>query len=137
MVLGFGGAIISITVDHGIAYLLFLDRSHETRGKDASYEVRAIGIMAVITSIGAFLILSFSSFPTFTELGQFTALGILFSFLFVHSVFPRIFPVMVPSSDRALPLRSLVNSLYSTGRKGAIAAVVLFFGLLFSGRLQD
>ena len=136
MVLGFGGAIISITVDHGIAYLLFLDRSHETRGKDASYEVRAIGIMAVITSIGAFLILSFSGFPIFTELGQFTALGILFSFLFVHSVFPRIFPIMVPSSDRALPLRSLVNGLYSTGRQGAIAATVLFFGLFFFAKPQ-
>ncbi len=36
MVLGFGGAIIGITVDHGIAYLLFLDRSHETLGKAAA-----------------------------------------------------------------------------------------------------
>ncbi len=105
MVLGFGGAIISITVDHGIAYLLFLDRNRTTRGKDASHEVRAIGIMAVITSIGAFLILSYSGFPIFAELGQFTALGILFSFLFVHSIFPRIFPVMTPGNSRVLLLR--------------------------------
>ncbi len=32
MALGFGGAIISITVDHGIAYLLFLDRSSTSYG---------------------------------------------------------------------------------------------------------
>jgi len=136
MVLGFGGAIISITVDHGIAYLLFLDRGFETRGKDASYEVRAIGIMAVITSIGAFLILSCSGFPVFAELGQFTALGILLSFLFVHSVFPRIFPVMAPGDNRVLMLHGLVKTLYSSGKPGAIAALVLLFGLLFFARPQ-
>ncbi len=131
MVLGFGGAIISITVDHGIAYLLFLDRPCETRGKEASHEVRAIGIMAVITTIGAFLILGLSGFPIFTELGQFAALGTLFTFLFVHSVFPKIFPTMPPGSNRALPLRGFVNALYNTGKPGAAAAALLAFGLLF------
>ncbi len=136
MVLGFGGAIISITVDHGIAYLLFLDRSYETKGRDASFEVRSIGIMAVITSIGAFLILSCSGFPIFTELGQFTALGIFFSFLFIHSIFPRIFPTMPPGNDRVLPLRGLVNALYNSGKPGFIAAVLLAIGLLFFARPQ-
>ncbi len=136
MVLGFGGAIVSITVDHGIAYLLFLDRGYATKGRDASSEVRAIGIMAVITSIGAFLILSCSGFPIFTELGQFTALGIFFSFLFIHSIFPRIFPTLPPGSERALPLRRLVNSLYNSGKPGLIAAVMLAIGLLFFARPQ-
>ncbi|MGB3222775.1 MAG: MMPL family transporter, partial [Desulforhopalus sp.] len=134
MVLGFGGAIISITVDHGIAYLLFLDRSHQTKGKEASREVYSIGIMAVITSIGAFLILSSSGFLIFAELGQFTALGIFFSFLFVHSVFPKIFPVMPPGSGRALPLRGLTSMLYNTGKPGALAAGLLALGLLFFAR---
>lgn len=136
MVLGFGGAIISITVDHGIAYLLFLDRRHETKGIEASHEVRAIGIMAVITTIGAFLILSCSGFPVFTELGRFTALGILFSFFFVHAVFPKIFPTMPPGSDRPLLLRGLVNILYNTGKPGAMAAALLALGLLFFARPQ-
>ncbi len=136
MVLGFGGAIVSITVDHGIAYLLFLDRDYETKGRDASSEVRAIGIMAVITSIGAFLILSFSGFPIFTELGQFTALGIFFSFLFIHLIFPRIFPTLPPGSERALPLRRLVNALYNSGKPGLIGAVLLALGLLFFARPQ-
>lgn len=134
MVLGFGGAIISITVDHGIAYLLFLDRNRTTTGKEASHEVRAVGILAVITSIGAFLTLSFSGFPVFAELGQFTALGILFSFAFVHSVFPRIFPTMVPGKNRVLVLHRLVDLLYNSGKPGAIAALLLFSGLLFFAR---
>ncbi len=136
MVLGFGGAIISITVDHGIAYLLFLDRNRESKGKEASHEVYSIGIMAVITSIGAFLILSFSGFLIFAELGQFTALGIFFAFLFVHSVFPKIFPIMPPAGGRKLPLRRLASALYRTGKPGALAAALLAFVLLFYARPQ-
>ena len=136
MVLGFGGAIISITVDHGIAYLLFLDRNHQTKGKDAAHEVYAIGIMAVITSIGAFLILSSSGFLIFAELGQFTALGILFSFLFVHSIFPRIFPVMPPGNSRALPLRGLVNILYNTGNQVPMQRLSWLIVLLFFAKPQ-
>lgn len=134
MVLGFGGAIISITVDQGIAYLLFLDCPQETRGRDAAREVRAVGILAVLTTIGSFMVLSFSGFPIFTQLGQFTALGIFFSFLFVHTVFPRIFPTMPPAVPRTLPLRKLVNVLYSTGKTGAAVAVLLALGLLFFAR---
>ena len=136
MVLGFGGAVISITVDHGIAYLLFLDRNRQIKGKDASREVYAIGLMAVVTSIGAFLILSSSGFLIFAELGQFTALGIFFSFLFVHSIFPKIFPVMPAGSSRALPLRGVVNRLYNTGKPGAYAAVILAVVLLFFAKPQ-
>ncbi|WLE96662.1 MAG: MMPL family transporter [Candidatus Electrothrix communis] len=137
MVLGFGGALISITVDHGIAYLLFLDRPQATKGKEASHEVRAIALMAVVTSICAFLILSRSGFPIFVQLGQFTALGILFSYLFVHTVFPWVCPTM-PASEhtRSLLLRRLVDRLYSTGKPGAVAALLLFVGLAFFAKPQ-
>jgi len=131
MVLGFGGAIISITVDHGIAYLLFLDCPYETRGKDASREVWAVGIMAVLTTIGAFSILCFSGFPIFVQLGQFAALGVLFSFLFVHLVFPRIFPLMPPGSKRVLPLQRVVDKFFNTGKTGAFLALVFAAVLLF------
>jgi len=134
MVLGFGGAIISITVDHGIAYLLFLDRPLETKGKEASSEVRAIGILAVLTTCGAFLTLSFSGFPIFVQLGQFTAMGVLLSFLFVHFIFPRITPSMAAASRQNLPLQRFVDMLYSTGRPGAIAATLLAASLLFFAR---
>lgn len=134
MVLGFGGAIISITVDHGIAYLLFLDRPKETKGKDASHEVKAIGILAVLTTCGVFLTLGFSGFPIFVQLGQFAAMGVFFSFLFVHFVFPHLTPVMPPSNRRNLPLQKIVDALYSTGKTGAITAALLACGLLFFAR---
>ena len=134
MVLGFGGAIISITVDHGITYLLFLDRAGQDGGKEASHELRAVGLMAVVTTIVAFLILSRSGFPIFTELGLFTGLGMLFSFAFVHTVLPRILPFMPAGRDHHRPLQKLVNILYSTGRPGALAALLLAVVMLFFAR---
>lgn len=131
IVLGFGGAIISITVDHGIVYLLFLDRPHAAFGKDASREVRACGLLATLTTVGAFGALSFSGFPIFRQLGQFTALGISFSFLFVHTVFPRIFPVMGASRDRRLLLPMVADRLFSFGLKGALAALAFFVAMAF------
>lgn len=130
MALGFGGAIISITVDHGIAYLLFLDRPEESSGRAAAAEIRAVGLIATLTTIGAFASLCFYDFPIFEQLGLFTALGIAFSFLFVHTVFPRIFPHMPPASPRKLPLRTLVEKLSGSGKKGASAA--LFFVIIMA-----
>ncbi len=130
MAIGFGGAIISITIDHGIAYLLFLDRSQETRGKEASREIRAVGLMAALTTMGAFSALYISDFPILEQLGLFTALGIGFSFLFVHSVFPRIFPVLPAAAPRSLPLQGIARRLAGFGKKGALAALLLAAVLL-------
>ena len=137
MALGFGGAVISITVDHGIAYLLFLDRPQETSGKDASREVWSVGLLAVLTTIGAFLVLSFSGFLIFTQLGIFTAMGIAFSFLFVHLAFPRIFPNMRPArASRRLRLLRWVDGMANLGWKGALAALLTGGCLIFWAKPQ-
>ncbi|PIP40671.1 MAG: MMPL family protein, partial [Desulfobacterales bacterium CG23_combo_of_CG06-09_8_20_14_all_51_8] len=118
MTIGFGAAIISITVDHGISYLLFLDRPYETKGREVVKEVRAVSILAVLTSVCAFLTLSISGFPILSQIGQFAAFGIAFSFLFVHFFFPLMFPTMRPGkSKRALPLQTVVNKLFIGGGK--------------------
>jgi predicted exporter/SAM-dependent methyltransferase len=116
MTIGFGGAIISITVDHGISYLLFLDRPHPTKGRDVAREVRAVGLLAVLTSVCAFLTLSLSGFPILSQIGQFSAFGIAFSFLFVHSVFPLMIPEMSSGKSKStLPLQTVVNRLFIGG----------------------
>lgn len=134
MVLGFGGALLAITVDHGIAYLLFLDRPHTTYGKEVAREVRSIGsVMALFTSIGAFLVLGMSDFPIFAELGQFAALGFLFTFLFIHLIFPKIIPVMPPAKRRTPLLHTVAGRIFSAGKPGAVAAILLAgFLLLFA-----
>lgn len=131
MVLGFGGAVVSITVDHGIAYLLFLDRSRDTSGKAASREIWGIGLFATLTSMGAFGALCLSDFPMLSQLGQFTALGIGFSFLFVHTIFPLMFPHMPPGRERGLLFRRVIEQISSTGKKGACAALCFGMVMLF------
>jgi len=131
MVLGFGGAIISISVDHGIAYLLFLDQPHTTYGREASKEVWAVGLFAVLTTAGAFAALSMSGFPILEQLGQFTALGISFSFIFVHTVFPVIFPEMPPARPRTLVLQKLINRFAIAGKRGAFLALIFAVVMLF------
>lgn len=111
MVLGFGGAIISITVDHGIACLLFVDRPWTTTGRGASREVLSIGLITALTTMGAFSALCLTGFPFFVQLGQFSALGIGYSFLAVHIVIPRLFPLLPPAGPRKLLLRSWLERL--------------------------
>ena len=131
MALGFGGAIIAITVDHGIAFLLFLDRPQPTKGRTAAREIWSVGLVAALTTMGAFGALIFSDFPIFEQLGRFTALGIGFSFLFVHVVFPLIFPEMPPGKKRSLPLQKGVQKLTGLGMKGALGAVALMIFMIF------
>jgi uncharacterized protein len=132
MALGFGGSLISITVDYGIAYLLFLDRPFETSGKGASEEVWGVGLLTTFTTVGAFTALSFSGFPIFEEIGMFTAIGVCVSFLFVHTLLPRIFPLMPPAKNpKNLPLQKWVDAMAKTGKKGAWAALLVGAFLLF------
>jgi predicted exporter/SAM-dependent methyltransferase len=131
LAVGFGGAIMAFTVDLGIAYLLFLDRPHETSGKQAAREVQTAEILAALTTIGAFLMLLMSRFRVLAEIGLFSALGVTFAFIFVHWVFPRIFPVMPPAlKSRNIWLsRVLDKTVLSMGKYG-IWAAALFFGVM-------
>jgi len=116
MALGFGGAILSFTVDSGIAFLLFLDRTSKTTGRQSSHEIRSVELMAMITTAGAFLALFFSGFEIMAEVGLFSALGALFSFIFVHSIMPRIFFEMPPAKRGAiLPLERIANAIALKG----------------------
>ncbi|MEA3436194.1 MAG: MMPL family transporter [Thermodesulfobacteriota bacterium] len=127
LTIGFGGAIISITVDHGIAYLLFLDRHHETSGRDAAKEVWAVGLLSTLTTVGAFSVLCISGFPILAQIGQFAAFGIACSFIFVHTVFPIMFPTMPPAKKvRSQLLMGVTGKLALFGGKYKAWAALAF-----------
>lgn len=133
LAIGFGGAIISFTVDYGIAYLLFLDRPYETQGLEASREVWTLGVLAMLTTAVSFAFLFLSGFPALTQLGVFAALGVLFTFVFVHAVYPFIFPQMPPARRESFaPFREAVKFMTSAKATGkAWAALALFVVMLF------
>jgi len=136
MAIGFGSAIISFTVDYGIAYLLFLDRSHRTYGLEATREVWSLGLLAMLTTAVSFAFLAVSGFAALAQIGEFSALGVLFTYVFVHAIYPVIFPVMPPAAGRSrLPVQDLANRLASgRSRVKLCAALGLALFLLFFAR---
>jgi predicted exporter/SAM-dependent methyltransferase len=97
LALGFGGALVTITVDQGIAFLLFLDRRQASGGRAAAREVWSVGLFATLTTSAAFLSLYVTGFELLGQLGLFAALGVVFAFLFVHTVFPWLLPGLKPA----------------------------------------
>ena len=135
LALGFGGALVSITVDQGAVYLLFVDRQTKTAGHRAAHEVFSIGSLSTIINIGSFLSLRLTGFRVLGQIGVFAALGIGFSYLFVHLVFPHIFPTVPPASRSAwLPVdRFLSRITVGRGFRALTVAVVMFaVGLVFA-----
>ncbi len=133
MAIGFGSAIISFTVDYGITYLLFLDRSHETYGLETTKEVWPLGLLAMLTTAVSFAFLAVTGFTALAQIGEFTALGVLFTYLFVHGIYPVIFPAMPPAKGKSLlPLQAFANWVGTVGgKKKACAAIGLAIVLLF------
>ena len=126
---GFGGAIMAFTVDLGIAYLLFLDQPHATYGKQVAREVWSAELLAVLTTVGAFLLLLISDFKILAQIGVFSALGVTFALLFVHFVFPKIFPAMPPAAKQSNPLLfNAIKKIAAPANWKLIAAIV--FGLI-------
>jgi SAM-dependent methyltransferase len=133
LAVGFGGAIMGFTVDLGITYLLFLDQPHETYGKKITREVWSAELLAVLTTVGSFLLLLISDFKILAEIGVFSALGVGFALIFVLFVFPLIFPSMPAATRQSNP--ALLNSLrkiafpakWKLVAAGLFGLVMLFF----------
>jgi predicted exporter/SAM-dependent methyltransferase len=132
---GFGGAIISFTVDYAITYLLFLDRPYRTTGLGATRESWSLGLLAMLTTAVSFAFLFMSGFPALGQIGEFAALGVVFTYLSVHAFFPLVFPSMSPAKRKGfLPVQRVVGHVISSkGKwKGYGIAVLGIFMLFFA-----
>ncbi|MDD4092032.1 MAG: MMPL family transporter [Smithellaceae bacterium] len=132
LAVGFGGAILAFTVDLGLTYLLFLDQPRATSGREAAREVWSAEFTAALTTICAFLLLLVSDFKILAQIGVFAALGIAFAFLFVHFVFPMIFPAMPPARREANQwLARAVQKMAAPASWKLMAALVFGLTMLF------
>jgi len=133
--IGFGSAIMAFTVDLGITYLLFLDQPYATRGERVAREVWSAELLAVLTTLGAFLLLLISDFKILAEIGVFSALGVTFALLFVHFVFPKIFPSMPPAAKPSNPvLFNSIKKIAAPANWKIIAALIFGLVMLFFAR---
>ncbi|WP_155316802.1 methyltransferase domain-containing protein [Desulfosarcina alkanivorans] len=125
LVLGFGGLIVSISVNHGIAIMGLADDDAINGARHAAREIRAVGLPAVLAAVGAFGALAFSGIAVFEELGRFAAMGIGFSFLFAQTVFPLLLTTgrhgPTPAGRR---LAGFTDRLTSAGWSGLALALL-------------
>jgi predicted exporter/ubiquinone/menaquinone biosynthesis C-methylase UbiE len=126
LAVGFGGAIMGFTVDLGITYLLFLDQPHETYGKTITREVWPAELLAVLTTVGSFLLLLISDFKILAEIGVFSALGVGFALIFVLFVFPLIFPSMPPATRPSSPVLVKTLKAIASPAKWKLAGAAVF-----------
>jgi len=129
LALGFGGGLISIAVDHSIAYLLIMDRTEDTRAATASRTVWAVALFAVVTTAGAFLWLLVSGFPLLAQVGLFAALGITLAFVFLHVVFPLFLPALKAARRPPLLPVERVLERAATARGWWLCGAALALGL--------
>ncbi len=136
LALGFGGAILSFTVDSGISFFLFLDRTSMTTGKETSHEIRSVELMAMFTTAGAFLALVFSGFRIMADVGMFAALGAIFTFIFVHTLQPKIFISIPPARRNALlPVERIAEFLsLKPGWTGFVLAAVFVIAMAVAAK---
>jgi predicted exporter len=131
LAVGFGVTIISFTVDYGIAYLLFLDRPYETHGLEASKEVWSLSLLAMLTTAVSFAFLFITGFPSLTQIGYFTALGVMFTYVFVHTLFPFIFPTMPPARREGfMPLQKFIGKIMGSRPWYKVYAAVAVWGIM-------
>ncbi len=126
LAIGFGGAIMGFTVDLGITYLLFLDQTKETYGRQVAREVWLAELLAVLTTVGSFLLLLISDFKILAEIGVFSALGVTFALLFVLFIFPKIFPSMPPAKHQSNPLLMHALQKIATPAKWKLLIMIVF-----------
>ncbi|MBN2192078.1 MAG: methyltransferase domain-containing protein [Polyangiaceae bacterium] len=134
--LGFGGALVSIAVDQGIMFASFLDRFRDRPGAKVAAAIFSPGLLATLTTAGAFLALRLSGFELLSELGTFAALSVISSFVVVQAVFPWVFRPLAPSPSRPLlPLDRVLGAVcIGRGLRVAVVAVGLVAALALLAR---
>lgn len=152
IVLGMGGALIGIAVDYGI-HVLFRADQLENQQLTKNNIVNMVADIAVPllfcarTTLAAFLVLIFSRFPGYSQLGWFSAIGIAAAVVFVLLVLPLL---ITRGSKRKKPVLPITD-FFSRYRDGAqkhkkrrmmssimitLLALPGFFGLHFDGEVE-
>lgn len=119
-VVGFGVALLGISIDYAIHVLYRLNS-----GQAGRLPVRAL-FMGATTTAFAFLVLGASSMPALREVGVLGALGIVASAVFAVVVLPALAGVPQAGSRPRFDLRALLaRRPAGQGRRGLALALVL------------
>ncbi len=136
--MGFGGALIGIAVDHGLAYVILLDRPGGTEARSVSREVWAVGSLPLLAAMAALLSLAAINIPLFAQVGIFAALGVGLSAVFAHLFFPLVLPrIKASKREKPLPLERVMDWIIDKSSGWSVGAcVALALGMLFFAKLE-
>jgi len=88
--MGFGGALIGIAVDHGLAYVILLDRPGGTEARSVSKDIWAVGSLPLLAAMAALLSLAAINIPLLRRWASFQ-LSVSDSRRFLHTSFSLLF----------------------------------------------
>ncbi len=122
IVLGMGGALIGIVVDYGIHVLFRADQLEDRQLKKDNIVnmVSSISVPLLLcarTTLAAFLVLIFSSFPGYSQLGWFSVIGIAAAVVFVLFVLPLLITRGGKRTKAILPLTDIFSRYRDAAQK--------------------
>ena len=131
-VVGFGVALLGISVDYAIHVLYRLDS-----GRDSRLPVRAL-FMGATTTAFAFLTLRASSLPALREIGLLGAIGVIAAAAFAVFVLPQLARGSRPERRRRFDLRGMMMRLPTRPRRRWVLAALLVTPVFLfgAGRLE-
>ncbi|MCF8068335.1 MAG: MMPL family transporter [Desulfobacterales bacterium] len=134
IVLGMGGVLIGIVVDFGIHVLFRADQLKKSELTQYNILKMVSGIrtpllLCAVTTLSAFLILSASSFPGYSQLGKFSVIGIIVSVLFVLFILPLLISQKDNKNTAVLNLTALMDIFQKTTQKSRTSLMVFSLGL--------
>lgn len=130
IILGFGAALLGITVDYAIHYLFQIDNSP----KDTNPIQTLAGpiFASALTTAGAFMVLIFAGIPGLAQLGSVTALGIILVAILSLTLLPLCINFAKEKGDRQplVNITILFASFYSAGYHKRLVFLVLALTLI-------
>ncbi len=130
LILCLGCAFIFSTLGQGLAFILFMDRAMVVDGRQAAAQIRSSGLMALLILVLAFGTLFWSGFVNLIQLGLFSALGLVCSYVCIQAFFPRVFAAGLQKGRLKTRLQGLVDRCSQTGRV-SMAIVIGWGGGMF------
>jgi len=144
IVLGMGGVLIAIAVDYGIHVLYRVDQLKDHSFKketliDLVSNISTPLLLCAGTTLTAFIVLIFSSFPGYSQLGWFSVIGISAAVVFVFFILPLTITGRGSFKRRMLPIADFFKYYRHIAKKYKRTWVILsisIFLLAFPGLLH-
>jgi len=122
--------IMAVASNYGCIFILSRSYFDAAGRQETTRELRAIGVMIVILNGFAFGCLRFTDITVFKELSGLAAVSVAVAVLSVHTIFPKIPSLILPSPLNS-PLYAMCERFRANGKRNAVIGAIFAIGMLF------